>query len=230
MERRSFLGAVAVAPLAPLTLKESPQGPPIARAPEVVRAVEWYSGKDEDCGFGHNHGLFESTEQLRAMRRKYVAASVRTGELAEGRKIRRVNLEFPGTRFFAADFEWPAEFHPRHALEVPDFEALDEYGFGFTCESYVEKKFYTAREQAIEAVAAFNLEASDRKPYDYWMVCLEIGEDFQRRDLLSIELNGRYGVLQHFPHLAVRVIDPTAAEIARHCVGQDWTWTKGGAA
>lgn len=235
MERRSFLGAVAAAPLAPLTLKESPQGPPGARSPEVVKLFELHHSigatTPDKHGMANTDLVCRTMDELARHKSRYLDRRRNFPMLSEDTNtfaVNEIEAKFDGTKFLAVSFDWPEGFYPRHALEVPAMQPND-WSDTVCTENYFNG--FVSRDAALAEAAEANSKASDEAPFVDWYVCVEIGSQLRSANLATIEVIGDYGFFDgcYSPYV-LRIVRPTAAEIARHCPGQEWTWLKGGAA
>lgn len=216
MDRRSFLSCasaslVAAIPASSLAASSaaSPVEPPeVGPEPEVVEMWADSLYGDGEC--------FEINQLV-------VSKSIltRKDKKAKGnreRNIRPVEAVFPGTMFVAIELELTTvKWKPPHMLAFP--KRLPESSH-WSDESYAPGAEWCSRAEALECCGTWNAQhmregIAHGDPFPgWWYVAVELGEPIGCLSLESILHEPPFGCAKMFTYLPLRVVEPTADEIA----------------
>lgn len=131
---------------------------------------------------------------------------------AEVKRARAMNKKRRGGQWFRAGRQ------PGHALDLPDTVSLESEHYMLPSDTKGD------RESAMVEVARYNRTILDEEYANdsdythalwYWGVCFEVSEPFDAAVLMTVEGCGDLGIEKRHEYRAVRLVRPTAEEIAR---------------
>jgi hypothetical protein len=134
--------------------------------------------------------------------------SDRLGTLKEqtGFTAERIEADAKAVQEEAATEEWDRS--PEHALDVPDI-------ITWASEQNILPDEITDRKTALKAAAALNRKQLERDEPPHWALVVELSEPIEQApDVHGISFCGDVGVQKTEHYAAIRVVRPTAEEIA----------------
>jgi hypothetical protein len=231
VNRREVITALAALPFArgvkaPSIIDAAPG--PVANPELASESAFQVVQRDEHTGREH----LMATTKTRRRANGYAAywnkgASRRLEKAVE---VRPVTLAFSGDCYMpfeiVLDYRGSErdQWRPSHAFDVPPHSEGD----GDSCEEFFDGTFVT-RERALELTAEKNVALSD-DPTNWdtdglftWWVAIEVGRSLPDESIFNIDLYDRVGYGHFSIERPVRIVTPTAAELAKYAPDR-WEW------